>query len=318
MLTILDLKALTNNHRTNAHNTTPSIIMSSPVWFITAASSGFGHDIALHALKLGHTVIATARSTSRVQDLADAGAHTLALDVTSPISDLEAIAKDVYAKHGRVDYLINAAGFILDGAAEEISQQELYDSFNTNVFGIFNTIKAFLPGMREQSVGENGRRGTIVTFGSIGSWRGGATYSVYSMVKACVSSLAESLRYELEPFNILASVVEPGYFRTSFLNPGVKVTSKKRMDVYNDESTPTGKTRKALEQTDNNQPGDVKKGTKVIVDILTGTGVGKGRDVPVRIILGSDADVFIRSKLSETLEILDDWKSVTVSTDITE
>ena len=221
-------------------------------------------------------------------------------------------------KHGRVDYLINAAGFILDGAAEEISQQELYNSFNTNVFGIFNTIKAFLPGMREQSVGENGRRGTIVTFGSIGSWRGGATYSVYSMVKACVSSLAESLRYELEPFNILASVVEPGYFRTSFLNPGVKVTSKNRMDVYNDENTPTGKTRKALEATDNNQPGDVKKGTKVIVDILTGTGVGKGRDVPVRIILGSDADVFIRNKLSETLEILDDWKSVTVSTDITE
>ena len=90
------------------------------------------------------------------------------------------------------------------------------------------------------------------------------------------------------------------------------------MDVYNDENTPTGKTRKALEATDNNQPGDVKKGTKVIVDILTGTGVGKGRDVPVRIILGSDADVFIRNKLSETLEILDDWKSVTVSTDITE
>ncbi|GKU20495.1 oxidoreductase yusz [Fusarium langsethiae] len=292
--------------------------MSSPVWFISAASSGFGHDIALHALNLGHTVIATARNTSRVQDLAKAGAHTLAFDVTSPISDLEAIARDVYAKYGRVDYLINAAGYILDGAAEEVSQQELYNSFNTNVFGIFNTIKAFLPGMREQSIGENGRRGTVVTFGSIASWSGGATYSVYSMVKACVSSLAESLREELEPFNILASVVEPGYFRTSFLNPGVKVVTQNRMDVYNDESTPTGKTRKALEMTDNNQPGDVKKGTKVIVEILTGTGVGKGKEVPVRIALGSDADAFVREKISKTLDILDDWKSVTLSTDITE
>lgn len=289
--------------------------MSSPVWFITAASSGFGHDIALHALNLGHTVIATARSTSRVQDLADAGAHTLAFDVTSPLSDLEVIAKEVFKKHGRVDYLINAAGYILDGAVEEVSQQELYDSFNTNVFGIFNTIKAFLPGMREQSIGQNGKRGTIATFGSIGSWRGGATYSVYSMVKTCMSSLAESLRYELEPFNIVATVVEPGYFRTSFLNPGVRAVTKKRMDVYEDENTPTGKTRKMLEKTDDNQPGDVKKGTKVIVDILTGTGVGEGREVPVRIVLGSDADVYIRSKCEETLELLNEWKDVTVSTD---
>jgi NAD(P)-dependent dehydrogenase (short-subunit alcohol dehydrogenase family) len=138
------------------------------------------------------------------------------------------------------------------------------------------------------------------------------------MVKSCASSLAESLRYELEPFNILASVVEPGYFRTSFLNPGVKVVTKNRMDVYNDESTPTGKTRKMLEATDSNQPGDVKKGTKVIVEILTGTGVGEGREVPVRIVLGSDADAYIRKKISETLEILDDWKSVTLSTDIVE
>ncbi|UZP40582.1 hypothetical protein NXS19_008398 [Fusarium pseudograminearum] len=172
--------------------------------------------------------------------------------------------------------------------------------------------------MREQSVGENGRRGTVVTFGSIGSWSGGATFSVYSMAKACMSSLAESLREELAPFKILASVVEPGYFRTSFLNPGVKVVTKNRMDVYNDKNTPTGMTRQALVATDNNQPGDVKKGTKVIVEILTGTGVGKGKEVPVRIILGSDADAFIRGKIGEALKILDDWKSVTVSTDHTE
>ncbi|KAF4965596.1 hypothetical protein FSARC_6618 [Fusarium sarcochroum] len=290
--------------------------MSSPVWFITAASSGFGHDIAVQALSRGHTVVATARNASRIQDLADAGAHTLSFDVTSPLSDIEAIAKAVFAKHGRVDYLINAAGYILDGAVEEVSQQELYDSFNTNVFGAFNTIKAFLPGMREQSIGQNGKRGTIVTFGSIGSWRGGATYSVYSMVKASASSLAESLREELEPFKITVSAVEPGYFRTGFLNPGAKIVTKKRMDVYNDENTPTGKTRAMLEATNDNQPGDVKKGTKVIVDVLTGTGVGEGRSVPVRIVLGSDADAFIRDKCNETLGLLDEWKSVTLSTDL--
>ncbi|KAF4450937.1 hypothetical protein F53441_5998 [Fusarium austroafricanum] len=289
--------------------------MSSQVWFITAASSGFGHDIALNALKLGHTVIATARSTQKIQDLADAGAHTLAFDVTSPLSDLEAIAKEVFAKYGRVDYLINTAGYILDGAVEEVSPQELYDSFNTNVFGVFNTVKAFLPGMREQSIGQNGKRATVVTFGSIGSWRGGASYAVYSMAKASVSSLAESLRYELSSFNICATVVEPGYFRTSFLNPGVKQTTKTRLLAYEDESTASGKARRALVDTDQKQPGDVKKGTRVIVEVLTGRGVGEGRDVPMRIVLGSDADVYIRNKCEETLELLNEWKSVTVSTD---
>ncbi|KAF4971234.1 hypothetical protein FZEAL_9902 [Fusarium zealandicum] len=141
---------------------------SSPVWFISAASSGFGHETALQALKRGHRVIATARNPSRIQDLADAGAHTLAFDVTAPLSAIEAIAKDVFAKHGRVDYLVNAAGFILEGAVEEMSPEEAYDSFNTNVFGTINMVKAYLPGMRAQDIGSNGRRSTIATFGSIG------------------------------------------------------------------------------------------------------------------------------------------------------
>ncbi|KAM0438498.1 hypothetical protein ACHAPT_001247 [Fusarium lateritium] len=253
---------------------------STPVWFITAASSGFGHEIALLALTRGHTVVATARNPSRIQDLADAGAHTLAFDVTAPLSDIEAVAKDVFAKHGRVDYLINAAGFILDGAVEESSPQEVYDSFNTNVFGVFNTIKAFLPGMRAQDIGEDGTRGTIATFGSLGSWRGGASYSVYAMTKSCVSSLAESLREELAPFNIIATVIEPGYFRTSFLNPGVKVTTKQRIAAYEDESTPTGKTRRALEMTDGRQLGDVKKGYNVPEDLQGATAVDANESEP--------------------------------------
>ncbi|KAF5020942.1 hypothetical protein F66182_7023 [Fusarium sp. NRRL 66182] len=286
--------------------------MSLPVWFISAASSGFGHSIALQALNLGHTVIATARSPTRIQDLADAGAHTLAFDVTSPLADLEATAKDVFDQYGRVDYLVNPAGFILEGSVEETSQQELYDSFNTNVFGVFNTIKAFLPGMRAQDLGANGKRGTVVTFGSIGSWSGGASYSVYAMVKSCASSLAESLREELAPFDMCATVVEPGYFRTSFLNPGVKMVTKQRLSAYDDEATPTGKARRFLDATDAKQPGDVDKGAKVIVDVLT------GRSVPVRIVLGSDADGYIRRECEQTLGLLDAWKSVTVSTDIEE
>lgn len=287
----------------------------TPVWFITAASSGFGHEIALIALQRGHIVIATARDPHRIQDLATAGAHVLAFDVTAPLEDLEAIAKAIFAKHGRVDYLINAAGFILEGAVEEVTPQEVYNSFNTNVFGVMNTLRVFLPGLRAQPLGADGIRSTIATFGSLGSWRGGASFSVYAMTKSCVSSLAESLSAELQPFAIRATAVEPGYFRTSFLNPGVMVSSKDRIDAYDDKNTPTGKTRRTLKVVDGKQPGDVSKGCEVLVDVLTATGVAQDRQLPIRIVLGSDCEQVIRDTCTSATNLLNEWSEVIRSTD---
>ncbi|PNP50643.1 hypothetical protein THARTR1_08661 [Trichoderma harzianum] len=286
-----------------------------PVWFITAASSGFGQAIALSALRRGHKVIATARSTSRIQDLAAAGAHTLAFDVTSPLATIEGVAKQVFAEHGRVDYLINAAGYILEGSIEEVTPQEVYDSFNTNVFGAMNTVRAFLPHMRAQPLADNGVRGVIATFGSLGSWRGSAGFGVYSMTKWCCSALGEALAEELEPFQIKATVVEPGYFRTGFLNPGTRVSAAARIDAYEDEKTPTGRARRALVKTDGNQLGDVVKGAEVVVDMLSGTGVASGKALPVRVMLGSDTERTVRGKIADTVEILDEWREVIRSTD---
>lgn len=94
---------------------------SPPVWFITAASSGFGKYIALEALSRGHRVIASARNTSRIAELKAAGAETLALDVTSPLSEIEAVAREASEKYGYINHLVNAAGYILVGAVEETS-----------------------------------------------------------------------------------------------------------------------------------------------------------------------------------------------------
>ncbi|KAL7956104.1 hypothetical protein V8C34DRAFT_223456 [Trichoderma compactum] len=286
-----------------------------PVWFITAASSGFGQAIALSALRRGHTVIATARSTSRIQHLAAAGAHTLAFDVTCPLSTIEGVAEQVFAEHGRVDYLINAAGYILEGSIEEVSPEEVYDSFNTNVFGTINTVRAFLPHMRAQPLADNGVRGVVATFGSLGSWRGVAGMGVYSMTKWCCSALGEALAGELAPFKIKATVVEPGYFRTGFLNPGTRVSSKTRVGAYEDENTPTGQARRALVKTDGNQLGDVTKGAEVVVDVLSSTGVASGKELPVRVMLGSDTEKVIRDKFASTIDIVDEWKEVIRSTD---
>ncbi|EXK26227.1 hypothetical protein FOMG_17197 [Fusarium oxysporum f. sp. melonis 26406] len=283
----------------------------TPVWFITAASSGFGKEIALSALKRGHKVIATARNPSKLKDLESAGADTLAFDVTAPSADIEAIARFVYTKYGRVDYLVNAAGYILEGAVEETTPEEVFANFNTNVFGTLNTIRAFLPYLRFQPIGVNNIRCTIVTFGSLGSWEAGASFPIYAMTKSCASSLAQSLRIELKPFAIEATAIGPGYFRTGFLNSSSRASSAKRLEAYEDESTPSGLVRKMPKKNDGNQLGDVQKGAKVCADVLTPTGI----ELPPRLVLGNDFVEVIREQCKANLRLVDEWDAISKSTD---
>lgn len=287
---------------------------SAPVWFITGASSGFGFAMTKVALSNGHTVVAAARNAKRMKPLADLGADVLVFDVTAPFPKLQEAAATVIAKHGRVDYLISAAGYLVNGTIEETSPEEAFAIINTNVLGTINTVKAFLPALRTQPVAANGTRATVATFGSLGSWNGAASCGLYCMTKACTSSIGETLRQELAPFNIVATVIEPGYFRTSFLTEGAAVTTATRLDVYDEEGTTSAQMRRALQAVNGKQPGDVAKGSKVAFEVLTQTGVGEGKEVPVRIVIGGDADSFIRNKISSTLGILDDWKTVIHST----
>jgi len=121
------------------------------------------------------------------------------------------------------------------------------------------------------------------------------------------------MREELAPLGIKVTVVEPGYFRTGFLNAGAQVSSQKRIKAYDD--TVVGQVRAGLEKMNNNQPGDVVKGVKVILDILTESGVAEGKEVPMRVPLGSDCVPYIRSKLEETESLLKEWEAVTTNTD---
>ncbi|KAJ3472192.1 hypothetical protein NLG97_g11203 [Lecanicillium saksenae] len=137
----------------------------APVWFITGGSSGFGLELAKLALSKGHTVIAAARNVDRMTSLSEAGADTVAFDVTWPLARLQEVAASVFQKHGRVDYLINAAGYLLSGSLEEATPEEIFACINTNVIGTINTFKAFVARLREQPVAENGTRATVATFG---------------------------------------------------------------------------------------------------------------------------------------------------------
>ena len=279
---------------------------NTPVWLITATSSGFGKEIALNALKRGHKVIATGRSVNNLTDLKEAGAYILKLDVVAPLDDIKKVAEEANGKYGRIDILVNAAGYILEGAIEEATPEQTFDNFNTNVFGMLNVTRSVLPYMRRQ------RSGLIAAFGSLGSWRGSAGGGIYCATKWACSGLMESLRPEIEPFGISALVIEPGYFRSGFLNVGTKISTAIVQDY---ENTLVGAQRKLFAKVANNQLGDVAKGAEVVVDVLTKSGSAEGKEIPVRLVLGSDCQKAIRGKLDSTTQLLDEWKDISYSTD---
>jgi NAD(P)-dependent dehydrogenase (short-subunit alcohol dehydrogenase family) len=182
------------------------------------------------------------------------------------------------------------------------SPQETYDCFNTNVLGLLNATRAILPYMRAQ------RSGTVALFGSSGSWSGAPGAGIYCATKWAVSGLAESLRLEVADLGIGVCVIEPGYFRTGFLNSGARVKTERRIGDY--DASAVGKTREMLDAYDAKQPGDLVKGARVIVDCFS-----RLEEVPLRLVLGSDCRAVIEGKCRATLEYLDKNKEEIDGTD---
>jgi NAD(P)-dependent dehydrogenase (short-subunit alcohol dehydrogenase family) len=197
------------------------------VWFITGASRGFGALIAEAALKAGDAVVATARDPNTV--IARLGAHdrllATRLDVTSEAEAYEA-AGQAAKKFGRIDILVNNAGYGLLGAIEEASASETTKLFNTNVFGLLGVTRAVLPLMRRQ------RSGHIINISSVGGYAGYPGWGVYGATKFAVEGLTEALAGEVAPLGIKVTVVEPGFFRTDFLDETSLARTAQHIDDY--------------------------------------------------------------------------------------
>ncbi|CAE6459935.1 unnamed protein product, partial [Rhizoctonia solani] len=250
----------------------------SSVWFITGCSTGMGREFALALLNLGQKVIATARDVERIRDIEHAGGAVMSVDVTWSPEKLKEVATNAIEIYGSVDYVINNAGYACQGAVEELSHQETYDLFNTNVFGVLNITRSFLPHLRER------RSGGIIIISSFVSRQHFPGITTYSAAKAAVSRLGEGLKAEVEPLGIKVLSIDLGLFRTNAFkrDTNLKKATHAIPDYKSINDSYDGFRDKAI----GNEPNDPKLGVRRIIEIITQSGTAAGRKVPARIPLG--------------------------------
>ncbi len=274
------------------------------VWFITGASTGFGRLLAEEVLKTGGKVIATARNLGKVADLEQQypeRAKAYALDVTDPAQVLSVVAQTT-ACFSPVDVLVNNAGYGLAGAIEEATEDEFMPVFNTNVFGLINITRAFLPHLRQRGAGH------IVNLSSVGGLIGSPGWGYYNATKFAVEGFSEALAAEVEPLGISVTVVEPGPFRTDFLGRS-GVEAKARIADY--DST-AGKTREYFHTQAGKQKGDPVRAVKAIIAAV------ESPKPPKHLLLGQLALTRFRKRLEDWKTELDTWEQTTVGADFPE
>jgi NAD(P)-dependent dehydrogenase (short-subunit alcohol dehydrogenase family) len=271
------------------------------VWFITGASRGFGALVTQAALAAGDAVVATARNPAAVSERLGQHANLLpmALDVTNEAQAHEAVAAAL-KRFGRIDVLLNNAGYGLLGGVEEASGPEVERQFQTNVFGLLAVTRAVLPTMRRQ------RSGHVMNISSIGGYAAYPGWGVYGATKFAVEGLTEALAAELAPLGIFATVIEPGFFRTNFLDDQSLVETAARIEDY---AATVGGTRTHASGANHAQPGDPSKLATAILALAAAP------KPPVRLPLGSDTVARIEAKNQFVAEELVPWRTLALSTD---
>jgi NAD(P)-dependent dehydrogenase (short-subunit alcohol dehydrogenase family) len=274
------------------------------VWFITGASSGFGRSLAEEVLKAGGRVVATARKPEQLEWLPEkdpATALVLALDVTRESSITEAV-DGALKRFGRIDVLVNNAGYGLAGAIEEATEAEFMPVFETNVFGLIRVTRAVLPYLRKQ------RSGHILNLSSIGGLTGAPGWGYYNASKFAVEGFSEALAAELAPLGVHVTIIEPGPFRTDFLGRS-GVEAKQRIPDYN---TTAGKTREYFHEQAGKQRGDPVRAVRAMIEVVDSP------NPPLHLLLGALALKRFRGKLDQWHDEIEAWESVTLGADFPE
>jgi NAD(P)-dependent dehydrogenase (short-subunit alcohol dehydrogenase family) len=269
------------------------------VWFITGAGRGMGVDIAKAALAAGNAVVATGRNTEAVAEAVGEADDLLVveLDITR-LASAESAGQSAVDRFGRIDVLVNNAGNFYAGFFEELTPEQMERQLTTNLVGPMNVTRAVLPVMRKQ------RSGHVVTITSTGGIVGQEFCSAYSASKFGLEGWMESLRFEVEPFDIRTTIVEPGFFRTDLLEK--ESTAYAELSIA-DYAERTAQTRPAWEAMSGKQGGDPAKLAKALVIVVD------QEQPPLRWVAGADAVETVEGKAKELLAQVDAYRDLSSS-----
>ncbi|KAF1975729.1 NAD(P)-binding protein [Bimuria novae-zelandiae CBS 107.79] len=275
-------------------------------WLVTGCSSGLGKAFVRTILARGDKVVATARGDiSRLSSLKEAGAETVSLDVTAPLSEIKVVAASIL-ESGPIDVLVNNAGYIEAGMSEEVSYDQYMAQFETNFFGVIRTTQAILPHFREK------KSGFVVFIGSSGGIAGEPGAGPYCATKFALKGWYDCFKKETAHLGIKSMLFELGFFRTKIDDPNNYKFRSESIDEYKEINKLV---KQFLQSMDGNQPGDPQKGVEVMIDFVREEGVAKGRVLPERLPLGSDCLSTLRKRAVEDLNTCNEWEDVIRGTD---
>jgi NAD(P)-dependent dehydrogenase (short-subunit alcohol dehydrogenase family) len=273
----------------------------SPVWFVTGCSTGFGREFVRAALAHGFRVVATARDPKKIGDLIaghENTARALALDVTNEDQIKHAVGEAERA-FGRIDVLVNNAGYGYLAAVEEGEEKDIRAMFDTNFFGLAAMIRAVLPGMRAR------RHGYIVNIASVGGIVGFAGSGYYAATKFAVEGLTESLALEVEPLGIHVLLVEPGPFRTDWAGRSLKQSTH----FISDYEESAGRRRRETAGYSGKQVGDPARAAEAVITAL------QSPTPPRHLVLGRVGFENVENHLRSMIQEVDRWKVTSLGAD---
>ncbi|KAL5590837.1 hypothetical protein FOBRF1_014394 [Fusarium oxysporum] len=277
-------------------------------WFITGCSSGFGEALVRQLRSAGDNVIATGRNAdTKLSHLKETGAAILDLDVSSSPEDIKSKVEEAWSIYNGIDVVVNNAGYILSGAVEELTQEDMEKSFQVNFHGPMNITRAVLPYLRKKG------SGTLLFVGSQAGWHADPSASGYCASKFALEGAVECLSKELAIFarGLKVLIVEPGYCRTPVFNKIQHVEARVPEYAQFNEAV-----RQAEATLTESSPGDPEKAVARMIELVRGTGFAEGKEVPLRVPLGSDSWSRVKTKCEEILEICQEWEDMAKSVDI--
>jgi len=275
---------------------------TSKVWYVTGASKGLGLTLVKKLLENGYRVAAGSRDVhtmSRAVGLIDKDRFLpLVVDLNNPDSIDESIQQTLDA-FGRIDVVVNNAGYGMTGTIEETAEQDIRNIFNINVMATVEVVKRVLPAMRSQ------KSGYIINIGSVAGFVGAPGWSVYSATKAAVAAFSEVIAFDVKEFGIKVTVVEPSGFRTGFLSKSSLALTESKIDGYQAVKN----IQERYLANNGQQAGDPEKAAEILI------GLAEKENPPIHLYLGRDAYNRASAKLTVMTAELEEWKSTAISAD---